>query len=167
MGMTMTTARPQISRRGFASVAASAAVLAVAIGFYGYAAATLDHDKGGNGYDLAATFLSSNGLHSGADVVLAGVPIGSVTAITLDNRSMTSRVDFHIGQDLKLPVDSKLSIGSSTLTSGNSLLVSAGKSSQMLAPGTVLTDTCEMVSLEQQVSQYIFGSGGAPSSCPG
>ncbi len=162
----MTTDAPQISRHGFASIAASAAVLAIALGFYGYATATVSRGRG-DGYPLMATFLSSNGLQSGADVMLAGVPVGKVTAITLDDRSMMSQVQFRIQDGLRLPADSRLSIGSSTMTSGNALMISPGKSAQLLAPGGLITDTCEPSNLEQQVSQYIFGSGGAPTNCPG
>lgn len=136
----------------------------VALGFYGYAA-TVGTRSTGTVYSLSATFLSSNGLRPGADVLLAGVPVGRVTSIDLDSSSMTSRVRFVVEQELRLPVDTRLSIGSSTLTSSNGLIVTPGTSLRMLATGATLTDTCELTSLEQEVSQYIFGVGGAPSNC--
>ncbi len=158
----MTTIR--FGRHSITATAASAAVLCVAIGFYGYTAGLI-----GTGdrrtYELRATFLSSNGLHEGADVVLAGVTVGRVTAITLEPRTMMSEVTFQIDQVLKLPVDTRLSIGSSTLTSGDALLVDPGKSRQMLPSDARVTDTCEPTNLEQQVSRYIFGNSGAASGC--
>lgn len=162
--MTSMTTAERTPRHGLAAISASSIVLAVAIGFYGYAA-TIGDKVRNRGYELQASFLSSNGLHSGADVVLAGVPVGAVTAIDLDPQSVTARVRFVVPKTLRLPIDSRLAIGSSTLTSANALMVIPGSSHQMLAPGSVVTDTCELISLEQQVSQYIFGSGGAPTGC--
>lgn len=163
--MTTSTSDQRVRRHGFAAVAASAAVMVVAIGFYGYAAALGTRSGTGGGYELEAVFLTSDGLRPGADVMLAGVPVGSVTSITLDQQSMTSHVRFKVEGALRLPVDTRLSIGSSTLTSNNALLIAAGTSSRLLAPGSVVTDTCGATNLEQQVSQYIFGNGGAPSGC--
>ncbi len=151
-------------RHGLTATAASALVLCIAIGFYGYAA-RLNGGGEGAAYQLQATFLSSNGLHQGADVVLAGVVVGRVTAVTLDRRTMVSDVTFELDQALRLPTDTRLSIGSSTLTSAEALLVDPGNSHRMLPSGAMLTDTCEPTSLEQQVSQYIFGNGGAASGC--
>ena len=160
----MTTTPIRFGRHGITATAASAAVLCVATGFYGYAA-SLVGASGGHAYQLRATFLSSNGLHEGADVVLAGVAVGKVTTVVLDRRTLASNVTFQIDQALRLPVDTRLSIGSSTLTSGEALLVDPGRSRQMLPAGATLTDTCEPTNLEQQVSRYIFGNGGAGSGC--
>ena len=154
------------SGNGPAAVTASTLVLVLALGFYGYAT-SLGGRTAGADYALNATFLSSNGLQAGADVMLAGVPVGTVTSIALDDRTMLSQVRFRIDRQLRLPVDSRLSIGSSTLTSGNALMISPGRSAQNLSPGATVTDTCASISLEQQVSQYIFGAGGAPSPCEG
>lgn len=151
-------------RHGFAAIASSASVLAISFTFFGYAL-TRGASLPQSGYNLNATFLSSNGLHSGADVVLAGVQVGTVTSINLDERSMLSHVVFSVQQNLQLPVDTRLSIGSSTLTSGNALIVTPGVSHQRLATGAVITQTCELTSLEQQISQYIFGAGGTSSGC--
>lgn len=162
-GLTMTTATVR-RRHGITATAASALVLCLSIGFYGYAA-HLNGGREGAAYELQATFLSSNGLHNGADVVLAGVVVGRVTAVALDQRTMTSDVTFQLDRTLRLPVDTRLSIGSSSLTSGAALLVDPGNSHRMLSSGATLTDTCQPTSLEQQVSQYIFGSAGAGSGC--
>ena len=155
---------PGGSRHGPAAVTASTLVLLIAVGFYLYAA-TLGGRAVGADYGLKATFLSSSGLQVGADVLLAGVPVGVVTSIALDDRTMLSDVSFRLEDRLHLPIDSGLSIGSSTLTSANALMIDPGRSPQMLKPGGTLTNTCGLASLEQEVSQYIFGSGGAPSPC--
>ncbi len=152
------------ARHGPAAITASMSVLLLAAGFSIYAS-TLGSANVGTAYGMRASFLSSNGLQPGADVMLAGVPVGTVTSIMLDDRTMLSQVSFQIESQLRLPADSRLSIGSSTLTSSNALIITPGRSPQLLEPGATVTDTCALTNLEQQVSQYIFGSGGAPSPC--
>ena len=152
------------AKHGVAAIIPSSLVLLIVLGFYGYAY-SLGGGRKADGYELSATFLSSNGLHPGADVVLAGVKVGTITAITLDEHSMMSVVHFHVERSLQFPVDTQLSIGSSTLTSGNALIVIPGTSGQMLNSGANLKKTCELISLEQQISQYIFGAGEAPADC--
>ena len=148
-----------LPRHSGAAVIASAAVLAVTCAFYVYAV-TRQPGAGPARYALQAVFLSSNGLHVGADVRLAGVKVGSVSSISLDTTAFVTDVGFSIDDRYPLPSDTSLGVGSSGFTSANSLLVMPGHSSRMLAPGAVIRDTHEMASLEQSVSQYIFGARG-------
>ncbi|MBE7210387.1 MAG: MCE family protein [Gluconacetobacter diazotrophicus] len=145
---------------------AGVAVLAVAAAFAGYVFET-SHRGGPTGYPLQASFSSANGLAAGADVMLGGVKVGEVTGIALDPRSMMATVRFTVQDDVSLPADSRLSIGSATLTAQNALMVEPGHATARLSPGATVSDTCDATSLEQQVSQYIFGGGGVPTGCGG
>ncbi|GAL96766.1 toluene ABC transporter periplasmic protein [Acetobacter tropicalis NRIC 0312] len=136
----------------------SSAVLAGTLAFALYARAT-QTAPGQERYDLSARFVSANGLARGADVALAGVPVGRVSSVTLDPTSQMAIVKFRMNTELKIPDDSTLTIGSSTLSSDNALIIEPGHSRAMAAPGTLLTHTLEPSSLEQQVSNYIFGGG--------
>jgi phospholipid/cholesterol/gamma-HCH transport system substrate-binding protein len=143
------------------AVAASVGVVALAAGFLAYGRLQIG-SAGGETYELVGEFLSSDGLHAGADVVIGGVAVGRVNAVELDTQRMTSRVVFSVRDDLKLPRDSSLSIGSTSLASAAALLIEPGHESNVLAPHAVIQDTRPLVTLEQQVSQYIFGGGGVP-----
>ncbi|MFT9384450.1 MAG: MlaD family protein [Acetobacter orientalis] len=136
----------------------SGAVLAGTLAFGLYAHST-QIAPGQAHYLLSARFVSANGLARGADVNMAGVTIGRVNAITLDPNSQMAIVRFSVNSDLKLPDDSVLTIGSSTLSSDNALMVEPGQSKTYVAPNTLMTHTLEPSSLEQQVSNYIFGGG--------
>ncbi|MFE8872936.1 MlaD family protein [Acetobacter persici] len=136
----------------------SGAVLAGTLAFALYARAT-QTAPGQDRYDLSASFVSANGLKRGADVDIGGVTVGRVSSIALDPASQMAIVRFRLNSDLKLPEDTTLTIGSSTLSSDNALRVEPGKSRTMVAPGTMMTHTIEPSSLEQQVSNYIFGGG--------
>ncbi|KXV67436.1 organic solvent ABC transporter substrate-binding protein [Acetobacter malorum] len=136
----------------------SGAVLAGTLAFALYARAT-QTAPGQDRYDLSARFVSANGLNRGADVDLAGVNVGRVSSVTLDPASQMAIVRFQLNSELKLPEDSTLTIGSSTLSSDNALIIEPGQSHTVVAPGTLMTHTIEPSSLEQQVSNYIFGGG--------
>lgn len=136
----------------------SGAVLAGTLAFALYARAT-QTAPGQDRYDLSARFVSANGLNRGADVNLGGVTVGRVSSITLDPVSQMAIVRFRLNSELKLPEDSTLTIGSSTMSSDNTLQIEPGTSHAMVAPGTLMTHTVEPSSLEQQVSNYIFGGG--------
>lgn len=136
----------------------SGAVLLAAAGFASYALGT-QKAPGGSSYELSARFVSANGLTRGADVALAGVRVGRVSSITLDPASQMALVRFRLASSLRLPQDSTLSIGSATLASENALMIEPGHDSVYARPDTLLTHTQEPTSLEQQVSNYIFGAG--------
>ena len=143
---------------GFA-VLASASVIAVAAGFSTYTVLQR-HQAGGPRYGLDAIFTSANGLQAGADVRIGGVTVGKVASITLDPATFVTKVAFRIDDRYRLPADTSLSIGSSGFTAADALLVEPGRAARRLAPGATIHDTNAMLSLEQSISQYIFGGGG-------
>ncbi|MFT8674787.1 MAG: MlaD family protein [Acetobacter sp.] len=110
-------------------------------------------------YELSARFVSATGLAHGADVDMAGVRVGRVSSVTLDTQTQMAIVRFQLDKALRLPKDSLLSIGSATLSSDSALMIEPGSTTDYAAPGTMLTHTMEPTSLEQQVSNYIFGVG--------
>ncbi len=152
-----------MSRHSGVAIIASAVVVAVTAMFYTYAS-TRQQDRRPAGYNLEAIFLSSNGLHVGADVRLAGVKVGTVSTISLDPVTFVTHVGFYISDQYHLPSDTSLSIGSSGFTTADGLLIEPGHSDHSLAPGETIRSTREMLSLEQSISQYIFGAGGLGST---
>ncbi len=152
-------------RHNSAAMLASAVVLVVAAGFCSYA--VLQHQGSGHRrYILQAVFPSSNGLQVGADVRLAGVKVGTVSSITLDRNAFVTRVEFRIDDRFRLPSDTALRIGSSGFTSANALLIDPGRSSRPLVAGDTIRDTHPLQSLEETISNYIFGGGGLGGTGP-
>ncbi|GBQ68685.1 toluene ABC transporter periplasmic protein [Ameyamaea chiangmaiensis NBRC 103196] len=140
------------------AIVASAAVLALGVGFASYVWKT-ERGPVGEDYPLAARFVSANGLTPGADVDLAGVPVGKVGSISLDPETQMAIVHFRIDRRLSLPSDSVLTVGAPSMTGDNALLIEPGHGPERLASGALVTNTREPLSLEQQVSNYIFGAG--------
>ncbi|CEF55776.1 MlaD family protein [Acetobacter ghanensis] len=140
------------------AIICSTLVLAAATGFGVYASNT-QKTPGKTSYELTARFVSANGLARGADVDIAGVKVGRVAAIILDPASQMAIVRFQLDGALHLPTDSTLTISSSTLSSENALMIEPGKATTFAQAGQMLPHTLEPSSLEQQVSNYIFGAG--------
>lgn len=149
-----------MARHGAGAVMGSAAVVVVAAGFVALAlVSTAEPGQGAGGIRLRAVFPSSDGLAAGDAVVLAGIPVGHVLAVRLDRTTFLSDVDVDIAAPLALPSDSRFAIRSGGTGEGV-LEIEPGHAATRLAAGAVVTATIPNESLEQQVGNYIFGSGG-------
>ena len=119
------------------------------------------------GTNLTARFVSANGLSRGSDVAIAGVKVGRVTGISIDPQSQMAIVHFFLEAPLRIPQNSLLTIGRYTPTAENALLITPTLPSHKAieprtfwaTPQTPLTNTQEPISLEQQISNYIFNIG--------
>ena len=111
------------------------------------------------GFELSARFDSATGLRAGADVELAGVPVGRVIKISLDHDPMHSQaiVEMRLNRDLQLSDDSIASIKTSGLIGDKYVSLSRGGSETLLAPGGVITETESPMDLESLISKYAFG----------
>lgn len=137
---------------------ASSCVLVAAGGFVAYGLGLLaGPDRHMTSYH--ATFSSTNGLDNGADVDLGGVTVGRVRAITLNPETAVVDVLFSVQDDLKLPVDTAVAIAAPTIGGDNALQLLPGRSGRMLTAGATILDAHPLLSLEQQISNYIFGAG--------
>jgi phospholipid/cholesterol/gamma-HCH transport system substrate-binding protein len=167
-----------MARRGFAEVATGAVVLLAAAGFLAYAVA---HSGQGSvsGYTLYAKFGQIDGIHSGSDVRMAGVKVGSVTDTELDPKTYLAVVTMSVRNDLKLPKDTGAVITTEGLLGGKYISLSPGGDTQMLQPGQTITITQGSISIEDLLGKYIFsttstgsqksgeGSGGGQGSSQG
>lgn len=111
------------------------------------------------GFDLSARFDSASGLRVGADVELAGVPVGRVVSITLDPDPMRTQAVVHLrlDKDLRLSDDSIASIKTSGLIGDKYVSLSRGGSEKILAPGSAIQETESAVDLESLIGKYAFG----------
>lgn len=152
-----------MARRNISELVAGAVVLAVAAGFLGYAVVNTGRATV-SGMTLRAKFDRIDGLAVGADVRLAGVKIGSVTATRIDPQSFQAIVTMAVQPGLKLPRDSSAEIGSDGLIGGKSLAIVPGGDDRFLADGGEFTITQSAASLEQLLGKFIFGVGELSSN---
>jgi len=166
-----------MARRNAVEVATGAVVLLVAAGFLGYAVAHSGRSTGA-GYPLTAKFDHIDGLAVGADVRMAGVRVGSVTAASIDPKTYLAVVTLTVQDGLELPKDTSAEVTSDGLLGGKYLSLTPGGDTAILTPGQAITITQSSVSLEQLLGKFIFsvtdmvnavksGSGsGSGSSAP-
>ncbi len=112
---------------------------------------------GDNSYTIQARFRDISGLKKGSQVEMAGVQIGRVDDIRLDQERMMALVTMKIEKGLKLSEDSIASIKTSGIIGDKYVKISPGGSEEMLEPGDVIVETESAVDLEEMVSKYVFG----------
>jgi len=108
-------------------------------------------------YHLQAQFDSVTGLKVGANVEMAGVPIGKVEAISLDLERQTARVRLKIQGDVVVTDDTIASVKTSGLIGDKYIKLSPGGSDIILKSGDTLIETESALDIEELISKYVFG----------
>ena len=124
-----------------AEAAIGAVVLAAAAAFAVYVAQSSGVVSGQGMTPLSARFPSVEGIAVGTDVRLAGIKVGTVTELDLDPASFEVKAAFTVRDDLELPEDTEVKVGSEGLLGGSFLELTPGRSGFMLQPGDEITDT--------------------------
>lgn len=109
---------------------------------------------GGDHYSVAAYFNSITGLKHGATVEIAGVQVGKVTDIALEDDM--AKVELDIDKDVKISYDSMASIRTKGIIGEKFIKLTPGGAPDYLADGDVLIDTESAISIEELISKYIF-----------
>jgi phospholipid/cholesterol/gamma-HCH transport system substrate-binding protein len=111
------------------------------------------------GFELSARFDSVSGLRVGADVEIAGVPVGRVVNIFLDADPLRTQavVRLRLDRDFQLSEDSIASIKTSGLIGDKYVNLSRGGSEKTLGAGDMLLETESAVDLESLIGKYAFG----------
>ena len=111
---------------------------------------------GGGGYQIAAIFSSAGGLKVGAVVEIAGVKVGRIKSLTLDD-DYQARVVMDIDAEVKLQDDSMASIKTKGLLGEKFVDITPGGADEMIGAGGVIYDTEPPIDLESLISKFIFG----------
>lgn len=110
---------------------------------------------GGDVYEVDAQFNTASGLKAGSTVEIAGVEVGRVRGITLnEDRAM---VKLAVNNTVKLYTDTIASIKTRGIIGEKFLALSPGGGGDLLKPGETIRDTESGLDLEELVSQYVHG----------
>jgi len=108
---------------------------------------------GADGRRMVVRFQNVAGLDKEAPVMVAGVPVGRVDQLALENR--VARVTLRIEDpDVRIPADSIVAIRSRGLLGEKVIEIIPGKSSELLTSGGVLTRTEEAADVDQLVNRF-------------
>ncbi len=111
---------------------------------------------GGNVYEVIAQFNTASGLKAGSSVEIAGVEVGRVRAITLNEDR--AAVILAVDNKVKLFTDTIASIKTRGIIGEKFLALSPGGGGDPLKPGDTIRDTESGLDLEELVSQYVHGN---------
>lgn len=118
---------------------------------------------GSSGYTVTAEFDSVGGLKKGASVEIAGVEVGRVTGISLDNEEYRAVVTMRIRPGVKLQEDAIAPIKTKGLIGEKYVAISPGASEILITDGGKIRETTSPVEIEELLGKYIFGGvGGGP-----
>lgn len=112
------------------------------------------------GYELTANFDNGTDLRAGAEVQIAGVPVGRVLAVELNETFYEVDVTLLIRQEVALPADTRARITSDGLMGGGIVLLEPGRAEARLAAGDRIFDTESPVNIVDQFGRFIYSGGG-------
>lgn len=136
-------------------VLAGGVVLAVAIGFLAWAAQGTGFGAGGGSYDLRASFQSAEGISVGTDVRLAGVKVGTVSALSLNPTTFYADATLSLQSAVQLPSDSAALVSSEGLLGGSFVELRPGGMEDVLTAGAEIEDTQGSVSLIGLLMKFV------------
>jgi phospholipid/cholesterol/gamma-HCH transport system substrate-binding protein len=111
---------------------------------------------GKEGYVVYAYFEKSGGIKPGSVVEIAGVEVGKVKNVKL-NENYQAVVEMTIKKDVKIQDDAIASIKTKGLIGEKYIQITPGASDKVLAQGGRIRETESAVDLEELISKYVFG----------
>ena len=112
--------------------------------------------QGSKNYDILAEFDNVSGVKKGATVQVAGVIIGEVNSIWLEDEY--AKLLLKIDKNVDIPKDSMASVKSQGIIGDKYIQLTLGGDEELLEEGGVIVDTESSVDIESLISKFAFGS---------
>jgi len=110
---------------------------------------------GTKGYEVYGVFSNIGGLKVGSSIEIAGVNVGRVTNIALDNYQ--AHVVLNFPKDLKIQEDAIASIKTRGLIGEKYIEITPGGSEEIIKPGSRIQETQPAIDIEGLISKFAFG----------
>lgn len=141
-----------------------AVVLVVAALFLVFAYQTSQSRPVSGGYEVSADFARIDGIHTGSDVRISGIKVGTVISDSLDPQTYLATIRMSIDPAVRLPDDTVAQVTSSGLLGDKYMSLVPGGSDTMIPPGGKIRHTQSSISLESLIGQMMFSP---PAAKPG
>jgi phospholipid/cholesterol/gamma-HCH transport system substrate-binding protein len=117
-------------------------------------------------YRVIAKFDNIGGLKPRAAVKSAGVVVGRIESIALDDKSFQARVTLSLESRYAFPKDSSLKVLTSGLLGEQYVGIEAGADEKNLAPGDTIASTQSAVVLENLIGQFLYSKAAEGGATP-
>lgn len=111
---------------------------------------------GSDSYTLDARFSSASGVNPGSRIEIAGVPVGTVKDVVL-NDNFFAIVTLELPGSLQLDDDTIASVKTAGLIGDRFIDLSPGGSGFALEPGDTIVDTESALDIESLISRFALG----------
>jgi len=105
---------------------------------------------------ITADFDNISGVKKGSSVQIAGVPVGTVTRVILNDENV-AEISMKVERTLKIPADSVASVKSQGIVGDKYIQITLGGDNQLLQEGGKLVETESAVDIESLISKFAFG----------
>ncbi len=119
--------------------------------------------KGTGGLTVFATFDQIAGLKPKSPVEIAGVKVGQVIGISLDD-TYRARVDLDLDKDLQLPIDSSAAIVTAGLLGDRYIQLTPGAEETFMQPGEQIAYTESALVMERLIGKFLVNVDDEPDS---
>ncbi|HOF04334.1 MAG TPA: outer membrane lipid asymmetry maintenance protein MlaD [Syntrophales bacterium] len=125
----------------------------------GYMTVKLGHVSlfGNDTYPLYARFTSVTGLRTGSLVYIAGIEVGRVERLYMDQENQQAVVEMRIKKEIRIYDDAIASIKTEGLIGDMHLRIDPGGGGTLLKAGGVITDTQPPLDIGELIGKYAFG----------
>lgn len=112
-------------------------------------------------FNIVAIFDNIGDLKVRAPITIAGVRVGEVSSIGIDNKDFKAKVGLRIGKDIsKLSADTTAKILTAGIIGANYIELIPGYGEDVLKDGDLMTDTQPAIVLENLIGQLMYKLGG-------
>lgn len=147
-------------REQWAEAATGLVVILLAAVFLVYSLTVGGVGRKAGSYEVTAKFGEVGALAPGAAVSVAGVKVGTVSAIKLDPKTFLAVTKLSLDPSVKLPADSTAKITSDSLLGGAHIAISPGGALEDLKPGSEIENTQGSVDLFGLIGQFLRPQSG-------
>ncbi len=133
-------------------------IITVAICFFAYAYKS-SNVASDSGYVVSASFQNVDGINVGSDIMIAGIKVGSVDKIVLDQTSFFAILSLRLNEDVKVPLDSQASIVTTGILGGRVVSITPGMSDVFLTKKGQIKYTQSAINIETLIGKFMYSFG--------
>jgi phospholipid/cholesterol/gamma-HCH transport system substrate-binding protein len=143
-------------KQGLIETIAGFFVLAVAFGALTFAYNVTDYPGSDKNYNLFAHFQNIDGISKGSDVKLAGIKIGTVSNIELENDTYYAILNLKLDKNVVIPDDSSAIVSTTGILGGKYIRLTPGGSDTNFEEGGRIRFTQSTINIEDMVAKLMY-----------